>query len=738
MWLGGYFCGPPSSLERISQNVMIDLLPPAYFSRFSSFFCQFGRNLLVLLSGLMLWNEALCVPTDPPPSLREVKIPDVPGLLSGKNPIVTNPKMAIALGKAFFWDTNLGSDGIACGTCHFHAGADGRIRNQLGLSDARHYESPGVSFSRMASGRMGSVDYTPVLSDFPFTQFEDPSSHDSPIKFQTDQVLSSAGTFRRHFQTIGGRGGWDDCRTDTTSFFKRNDLTTRQSGQRNAPTVINAVFNFRNFWDGRANNLFNGQSPWGARDPFAGVWEVDPRAGLIKRRILLKNASLASQAVAPIINDMEMACVGRGVQDVARKVLSLRALQDQEVSATDSVLAELRAEQGLGLAVDYSSMIRKAFSRRFWESDQMVDGTDGQLVANFAFFFGLSVQLYESTLISDQAPFDSPKDAQGYPKSLTEAQRRGQDVFISRLCISCHSGPTFTLAALPAMNTAKRVSKAAQLVDRMVINGSVPGTPSKDTVTFALFDRGFANTSVVPTAFDLGLGGTDPYGNSFAFSEQYTEFLEGRRSGMADPVEVYACDFLDPFTLDYQAGELTQDPFLTSPSRCRKTRDYARVPTAEVLKSEAQKPGSGRALKMVNGAFKIASLRNVELTGPYMHTGGMKSLEEVLEFYNRAGNVNNVEHFATLVVALGLSDQEKSDLIEFLKSLTDERVRMEKQPFDHPGLTVPVGIDTATGGDPFLAKDRMIQVPAVGREGRPGSLGPLQPFEIRLQKLNPN
>jgi hypothetical protein len=38
--------------------------------------------------------------------------------------------------------------------------------------------------------------------------------------------------------------------------------------------VINAAFSYRGFWDGRANNLFNGETAFGPRDKDAGVWEV--------------------------------------------------------------------------------------------------------------------------------------------------------------------------------------------------------------------------------------------------------------------------------------------------------------------------------------------------------------------------------------------------------------------------------------------------------------------------------
>ncbi len=49
---------------------------------------------------------------------------------------VRDREAAIALGKALFWDMQAGSDGMtACATCHWHAGADARINNTLGLPD---------------------------------------------------------------------------------------------------------------------------------------------------------------------------------------------------------------------------------------------------------------------------------------------------------------------------------------------------------------------------------------------------------------------------------------------------------------------------------------------------------------------------------------------------------------------------------------------------------------------------
>jgi hypothetical protein len=158
------------------------------------------------------------------------------------------------------------------------------------------------------------------------------------------------------------------------------------------------------------------------------------------------------------------------------------------------------------------------------------------------------------------------------------------------------------------------------------------------------------------------------------------------------------------------------------------------VPKPDIAAREVNKLANTRLFRSTLGAFKIPSLRNVELTGPYMHNGGFKSLEEVLEFYDRAGNVSNLQHFATGVFSHGFTEQKKADIIAFLKGLTDERVRWERAPFDHPALSVPHGHrDSASNALPFRAEDIVLQIPAVGRQGRPSAEGPLQPFAGYLQ-----
>lgn len=68
------------------------------------------------------------------------------------------------------------------------------------------------------------------------------------------------------------------------------------------------------------------------------------------------------------------------------------------------------------------------------------------------------------------------------------------------------------------------------------------------------------------------------------------------------------------------------------------------------------------------GKFKTPTLRNVTLTAPYMHDGSLATLEDVIAFYDRGGSPN--PNLDKEIKPLKLTNQEKADLLEFLKSLT--------------------------------------------------------------------
>jgi cytochrome c peroxidase len=82
------------------------------------------------------------------------------------------------------------------------------------------------------------------------------------------------------------------------------------------------------------------------------------------------------------------------------------------------------------------------------------------------------------------------------------------------------------------------------------------------------------------------------------------------------------------------------------------------------------------------GAFKIPTLREVEHTAPYMHDGSLRTLEDVVEFYNRGGIPN--AHLDPNIRPLHLSGQQILDLIAFLKSLSGEGWQSVKAPERFP------------------------------------------------------
>lgn len=100
---------------------------------------------------------------------------------------------------------------------------------------------------------------------------------------------------------------------------------------------------------------------------------------------------------------------------------------------------------------------------------------------------------------------------------------------------------------------------------------------------------------------------------------------------------------------------------------------YAKVPVLD--------PDLGRAKGMLKDnayfheySFKTPTVRNVALTAPYMHNGSYKTLEDVMDFYNKGGGDGigiKLEHQTLPFDSLSLNKQEIHDIIAFMKSLTD-------------------------------------------------------------------
>ncbi|PSM48198.1 cytochrome C peroxidase [Chroococcidiopsis sp. CCALA 051] len=643
-----------------------------------------------IVAGHIISIELATAQTSPLVPLKNVPIP-VPDKIGE---FIRDKTAAIALGKTFFWDMQVGSDGIqACASCHFHAGADNRSKNQLDPGRLRvngdRTPNPDTNFN---TG--GGANYQLKPKDFPFHKLKDPRDRLSPVIADSNDVSSSQGVFSsKLINVIPGRAE-DEVEQLDDPVFNVQGIEVRRVEPRNTPTVINAVFNFRNFWNGRALNVFNGVNALGHRDPDAFVLQADGLEQLKQVKVRLNNSSLASQAVEPPTSEFEQSAIGRlpqlaesnpnlntqlkasdrfqpnqlsplGNKRIGKKLLSLQPLSKQLVHPEDSILGRYSNFPKPGLKVSYESLIQAAFQPQWWKSNVVIrsDDNGGTLIAkpnrplnvdeselieyNCALFFGLAVQAYESTLISDDAPID--RYLAGKHHALTEQQQRGLDIFQNKgLCIGCHAGAEFTSASVESITSQGRISR------------SPVGTNPPE-------DRGYFNIGVRPVQEDLGIGGEDLLGNSLS---EVRLAQQGKFQQL-----------------------LGENPPTFNP------------------------PLDPNEIVVADGAFKTPGLRNVELTAPYMHNGGFLTLEQVVDFYNRGGDF---ESFPSLP-ELNLTASEKAALVAFLKGLTDDRVRYDKAPFDHPQIFVPNGHpgneQTVNNDGTGKATENLVEIPAVGRNG---------------------
>ena len=576
---------------------------------------------------------------------------------------------AIKLGKALFWEQQAGSDGTACASCHYQAGADGRDRNQVAMGpDGKFDNGHAVNFQLKLD------------THFPFTKFQDALNNASPKIRSSNDIVGSQGVFKSDFLGlsvgalgVGSVGSFDAGAVRPDATFNRLNINTRQVTGRNAPSVINAVFNHRNFWDGRAHNEFNGVNPFGDSDVNARVYETDPVTGeAVSTQVRILDASLASQAVGPLNNSVEMAHAGRNFAQVGKKLRGLKPLALQKVAADDSVLGP-DADPTKGLTTSYDAMIRAAIQDKWWNgTNKFTVNADGRVVAsangeyshmegNFSMIFGLAVMMYEATLVSDQTPYD--RYLAGDTTALSASAIRGITALETQGCTNCHAGATLTNAATPVLAIDAALQGLRVFAEVM---------PMADTLPSA-YDIGYYNIGVRPTAEDLGIGANDPFGNPLSFSR-------GVQIGT----------ILDP------------------------NRPVGQEITATTRLA-------------IDGAFKTPSLRNVALTAPYMHTGGYATLSQVINNYHRVGDFGR-ENFINMspdtAMAGGMTIFQKRDLLQLMLEMTDPRVEKMSAPFDHPELSIPNGHTLKAGTTSTLinrgdgaAKDDVKVIPATGKNG---------------------
>jgi cytochrome c peroxidase len=305
-------------------------------------------------------------------------------------------KWLIVLGKALFWDIQVGSDGNACASCHFSAGTDSRVTNSLNPNftnvsaawDRPGLNKDGVEVASPGDGRFGSdKSYlgtglaandptlgTPLQADgqigdpglgtlrpsgpnitlqngdLPFHKLVQKFVREGQIEISTNDRVSSAGSVSRAFGEVLEARFRDRCKKDPDSIFHTSKgKLARQVEPRNTPTTVNSAFFPVQFWDGRAKNVFNGFNPFGrsgnVHAPVAGMMVLDAATGYVKQDlelVAILNGSLASQATGPPLSEVEMSCLGREFQDLGRKMLSEARLplKRQKIDAKDSVFGK--------------------------------------------------------------------------------------------------------------------------------------------------------------------------------------------------------------------------------------------------------------------------------------------------------------------------------------------------------------------------------------------------------------
>ena len=676
-----------------------------------------------------------------PPPLNNIT--SVPPATSGdptpaNPPLITDPSVAVPppgnlttfvsdetallkLGKALFWDMQLGSDGIqACGSCHFKAGADNRSKNQvspglnhqpapdkffgnclepslfLGLTTICSTDPNATPFHIPPANAYSTPNYQLQTTDFPFFKLTDPNQQagiGNPVLQDLNDVVSSQGVFSSTLiSTIPGSAQDNVIYTADPDGFIISGIDVRRVEPRNAPTVINTTFNKLQFWDGRAREVFNGVDITGV--PIAAVVDSPNKNNVPSLvSIQLDNSAVASLVSGPPVSINEMSAAGRNAHNIggkflarkAKKVRPLVPLGGQIVSPTDSVLGSVSNSPSPGINFNsYDDMIQAAFNSEWWDSKYVVqvnsNGTFDQFVRlpsgntaanqftvaeyNFNLFAGLAMQKYLATLVSDQTPFDAFQA--GNTSALTAQQQRGLTIFVNTAangggnCNTCHTIPEGTRAS---------VRRATGIHSTDV--SPAPADPLINNAAFGFIN----NYGIRPAVDDAG-------------GEAVTTLVPPNCTTPAAP------------------------PLPACPN------------------------------PQVNSKFKIPTLRNIGLTAPYFHNGGKSTLEQVVDFYARGRGDAGVAPAAALPALLDttlendinnqpstVGANNKAALVAFLRNgLTDPRVLYEMAPFDHPQILVPNGHPSAVPGSTTpisqgntngnaIATDQLLTIPAAGAAG---------------------
>lgn len=160
--------------------------------------------------------------------------------------------------------------------------------------------------------------------------------------------------------------------------------------------------------------------------------------------------------------------------------------------------------------------------------------------------------------------------------------------------------------------------------------------------------------------------------NPFVITRALAQFERSLISGQSAYDLQYNYEVSGSMSVSAKRGKLLFESDRTSCNVCHSGinfTDYSFQNNG--LYEEYDDPGRARFTQKDEDValFKVPTLRNIEITAPYMHDGSMETLEEVIDHYNKGG-ANHVNK-NSLIKPLHLTQSEKQDLLAFLNSLTD-------------------------------------------------------------------
>ncbi|HET9792719.1 MAG TPA: cytochrome c peroxidase [Candidatus Angelobacter sp.] len=557
-------------------------------------------------------------------------------------------------------------------------------------------------------------------------------------------------------------------------------INTRKTTGRNTPSVVNAVFNYRNFWDGRAQNECNGANPFGQRDKNSHLVVIKDDGTLSNVLVSMKNSALCSQSLGPILSPTEMSADGRDFKQVGKKLLARKPLAKQMVDPTDSVLGLLSNSPSTGINTTYAALIQKAFLPEWYSFAKHIcvaqDGSTAatidpatascpagsleysQMEYNFSLFWGVAIQMYESTLVADQTPMDKYLEQQ---QSYTLIGDNKANQYTIQLKPGITPYTVSVVGLNPTLDASDQdiyaFDNGQGFIGGVGVNqGSVNYATGQVTIFFS-----DSPVSQVPIQINYSVGATPMtesqlrglvifqtkggcivcHGGpelSNASVGTVTNTPIERMIMEDDSARVYDTGFyhigVRPSAED--AGLAGNDGVAGLPlSNAEYLRQHVCDGGFETVIVPGRR-GDGIAPAPLNcgdevargGFFKAPQLRNVALTAPYFHNGGQLTLEQVVEYYNRGGDFNTVAEVQNMdpdIEILGLTLQDKQDLVNFLRNgLTDPRTVKQSAPFDHPQLIVSNGHPAGDGypvqadpQHPGQATNQFMEIPAVGTNG---------------------